>query len=95
MILHFIEKSKPRSAGGSETKHPSEKDSGGEDEEADAERGVLEKKRGGGALENGDAVSILVRPLIWNRRFSLCVQNIHKIISMRYMDLISFHAQAL
>lgn len=53
----FVEKGEPRSAGGGQTQHPSPKDSGREDEKADAERGVLEEKRGGGALEDGDAVS--------------------------------------
>lgn len=52
----FVEKGEPRSAGGSQTQHSSQKDSGREDEEADAERGVLEKKRRGGALEDGDEV---------------------------------------
>lgn len=52
----FVEKGEPRSAGGGQAQHPSQKDSGREDEKADAERRVLEKKRGGGALENGDAV---------------------------------------
>lgn len=51
-----VEKSEPRSAGGGEAQHPSQKDPGGEDEEADAKRGVLEEERRGGALEDGNAV---------------------------------------
>lgn len=55
-LCAVVEKGEPRPAGGGQAQHPSPKDSGGEDEEADAERGVLEKKGGGGALEDGDAV---------------------------------------
>lgn len=56
VFFFFLEKGEPRSAGGGQTQHTSQKDTGREDEEADAERGVLEKKRGGGALENGNEV---------------------------------------
>lgn len=52
----FVEKGKPRPPSRSQTQHSSQKDPGGEDEKADAERRVLEKKRRGGALENGDEV---------------------------------------
>lgn len=55
-MICIVEKGESGSAGGGEAQHPSQKDSGREDEKADAKRGVLEKKRGGGALENGDAV---------------------------------------
>lgn len=52
----FAEKGESRSAGGGEAKHQSQKDSGRKDEETDAEGRILEKKRGGGAVENGDEV---------------------------------------
>ena len=55
-LFTFVEKGEPRSAGGGQAQHQSQEDSGGEDEKADAERGVLEEKRGRGALEDGDAV---------------------------------------
>lgn len=54
----FVEKGKPRPPSRSQTQHSSQKDPGGEDEKADAERRVLEKKRRGGALENGDEVGL-------------------------------------
>lgn len=50
------EKGESRSAGGGEAKHPSQEDSGRKDEEADAERGILEEEGGGGAVEDGDEV---------------------------------------
>lgn len=55
-MLWFAEKGEPGPAGGGEAQHQSPEDSGGEDEKADAERGVLEKEGGGGALEDGDEV---------------------------------------
>lgn len=50
------EKGESRPAGGGKTEHPGQKDSGGKDEETDAEGRVLEEERGGGALEDGDEV---------------------------------------
>lgn len=55
-IFWFVEKGEPRAAGRGEAQHPGQEDPGGEDEEADAERGVLEEERRGGALEDGDEV---------------------------------------
>lgn len=53
-----VEKGEPRFAGGGETQHSGSKDPRGENEEADAERGVLEEERRGGALEDGNAVGL-------------------------------------
>lgn len=54
----LTEKSKSRSASRSKTQYSSKKDSRRENEEANAERGVLAKKRRRGTLENGNEVSI-------------------------------------
>lgn len=62
-FTYFVEEGEPRSAGGGKTQHPSQEDSGRENEEADAERGVLEKKRGRRALENGNAVWLWSLPV--------------------------------
>ena len=52
----LTEKSKSRSASRSKTQYSSKKDSRRENEEANAERGVLAKKRRRGTLENGNEV---------------------------------------
>ena len=52
----LTEKSKSRLASRSKTQYSSKEDSRGENEETNAERRVLAKKRRGGTLENGNEV---------------------------------------
>lgn len=55
----LTEKSKSRFASRSKAQYSSKKDSRRENEKADAERGVLAKKRRGRTLENGNEVVFL------------------------------------